>query len=144
MQRPTSPTDALPAPVSWHRYADSLRYVAAGGIAGAVARWGLLLAVGPTWAAQTVVGINGAGSLILGVLIGLRHTRRGHQRISTNVFLLLGGGFCGAFTTFSTYAVQVARALDEGNLGRAAAIAFATAGVAVLGAGIGYRVGSRR
>lgn len=42
--------------------------------------------------------INISGALLLGVLCGLN--------LSGNPYLLLGDGFCGAFTTFSTFSVE--------------------------------------
>jgi CrcB protein len=42
--------------------------------------------------------INITGALLLGILCGLN--------ISGNYYLLLGDGFCGAFTTFSTFSVE--------------------------------------
>lgn len=42
--------------------------------------------------------INIAGAFILGILSGLK--------LNGNAYLLLGDGFCGAFTTFSTFSVE--------------------------------------
>ncbi len=42
--------------------------------------------------------INVTGALLLGVFCGLS--------LSGNVYLLFGDGFCGAFTTFSTFSVE--------------------------------------
>jgi CrcB protein len=41
--------------------------------------------------------INIIGSTILGAVVG--------RQVSSNVSLLVGTGFCGAFTTFSTFSV---------------------------------------
>lgn len=121
----------------------SMRYVAAGGAIGGLARWAVVHAVDDRRAAEAILALNVIGSILLGVLVGLQRTRGGRRRVTTNQFLLVGTGFCGALTTFSTFAVQVATALDDGAIARAAAIGFGTAAVTVVGAGIGYRLGSR-
>ena len=48
--------------------------------------------------------INISGALLLGILCGLN--------LSDNPYLLLGDGFCGAFTTFSTFAVESVRLIQ--------------------------------
>jgi CrcB protein len=84
----------------------------------------------------SVVGtlaVNVAGSAVLGVLLGLRN-------VSPAVLALVGTGFCGTLTTFSTYANDVVRLVEERALPRA--VAYLT-GSLVLGLGaaaVGYAV----
>jgi CrcB protein len=56
--------------------------------------------------------VNVAGSALLGLLLGLRD-------VSPAVLALVGTGFCGALTTFSTFGGDVVRLLEERTLGRA-------------------------
>ena len=58
-----------------------------------------------------------------------------------NQFLAMGAGFTGGFTTFSTFAVDVAEMLDGGRLGDAAVNGAGTALCALVAAGLGYRLG---
>ncbi len=55
--------------------------------------------------------VNILGSFILGFLI---HTT---SRMEKDYFLLLTSGFCGGFTTFSTFSVENIHYLTEGNIG---------------------------
>lgn len=84
-----------------------------GGAAGANARYwvGLWFRAQP-WAQQFTWGtfvINLSGSLLLGVVSALFRDRAGPG------FLLLGTGFCGGFTTFSTFSLEVAEAIQKGR-----------------------------
>jgi fluoride exporter len=54
--------------------------------------------------------INVTGSFVLGVITGLV-LDHGFPR---NVRLVLGVGFCGAYTTFSTFTFETVRLLEEG------------------------------
>jgi CrcB protein len=58
------------------------------------------------------LAVNVLGSAVLGVLLGLRH-------VSPAVLALVGTGFCGALTTFSTYANDVVRLVEERAVARA-------------------------
>ena len=85
--------------------------VALGSAGGGVARWliggwlqrmagGAPPAVFPT---GTLV-VNASGSFVLGVL-GAALTRSGDPRVDAT-WLLLGVGFCGGYTTFSTFSLD--------------------------------------
>lgn len=60
--------------------------------------------------------INVSGSFVLGLItgLGLYHAFPGDAR------LVLGTGFCGAYTTFSTFAFETVRLAGEGRVGAAA------------------------
>ncbi|WP_222195763.1 fluoride efflux transporter FluC [Modestobacter italicus] len=69
--------------------------------------------------------VNVAGSALLGVLLGLRD-------VSPAVLALVGTGFCGTLTTFSTFGTDVVRLVEERAVLRA--LAYLTGSV-VLGLG---------
>lgn len=113
--------------------------VALGGAAGAYARWRVALAapVGAGAFPTTTFLINVAGAALLGYLVGRIPVRDSR---SEAVRLALGTGVLGGFTTFSTYAVEVARRLPHhGGTAVAYALASVLAGVtaAVVGLAIG-------
>lgn len=53
--------------------------------------------------------INVIGSFILGLLTGLVL----HNEASGNLLLIIGTGFCGGFTTFSTAMFEAVRLIEE-------------------------------
>jgi len=77
--------------------------------------------------------VNVTGSLVLGVTAGLV---RGTT--SSWVFALVGTGFCGALTTFSTFSFETVRLAEEGCMIRAAVNAFASVAVALGLCAAGY------
>lgn len=110
--------------------------VAAGGAVGTLLRWRVGVAVRPESFSILVVNIVGAG--LLGFLVGRVPVRGGR---SEAVRLALGTGVLGGFTTFSAYAVEVARRLDDDPSG-GFAYALAMVAVSVMAAVVGIAVGA--
>ena len=55
--------------------------------------------------------VNLVGSFVLGTVVGVAS----HQMLNENVRLGVAVGFCGAFTTFSTFAAELAGLVNEGK-----------------------------
>jgi CrcB protein len=90
-----------------------------GGAIGALVRAGLVEAVGggaPGWPWVTF-GVNVVGAFLLGYFVTRLQER---LPLSTYKRPLLGTGFCGALTTFSTMQVELLKMLDAGRVGVAA------------------------
>jgi fluoride exporter len=106
-----------------------LAFVVAGA-AGAAARFVVDGVVTERMTGRFVWGtliINVTGSLLLGLLtgLGLDHSFPRTPRI------VLGTGFCGAYTTFSTFTFETVRLLEEGASAQAV---WNLAGTVVAGA----------
>lgn len=91
-----------------------------GGAAGALLRVGLVEALGggaPAWPWATFLA-NVAGAFALGYF-----ATRLQERLPLSTYRrpLLGTGFCGALTTFSTMQVELLKMLDADRYGLAAA-----------------------
>lgn len=56
--------------------------------------------------------VNVLGSLVLGFVLGLTLK---NQHYNSSIILLFGVGFCGGFTTFSTFAVENQAFLRTGD-----------------------------
>lgn len=82
------------------------------------------------WGTLTV---NVAGSLVLGVLLGLSAV----HVLPPWAYALVGTGFCGALTTFSTFSFETLRLLEEGSPLEAAGnvVVSLVAGMAAASAG---------
>ena len=78
-----------------------------------------------------------AGSLVLGVVLG-RSTGS-----SQKTKLLVGTGFCGALTTFSTFAVDVVQLCEASRFGAAAGCVAATNVGSIAAAAAGYMAAKR-
>jgi CrcB protein len=103
-----------------------------GGSLGAIARVAMaewLPHSGGEWPWATFT-VNIIGTLLLGYF-----ATRLQERLPVSAYRrpLLGTGFCGALTTFSTVQIELLRMLDSGRAGLAAAYAAASI-VAGLGA----------
>ena len=93
-------------------------FVGLGGFFGASLRYLL----GKAASSQSVIpaatlAINIFGSFMIGVL-SLFSERHGLSRHS--VILMLQAGFCGGFTTFSTFSLETFALISQGKMGHAA------------------------
>lgn len=103
--------------------------VAAGGAAGALARYGLGVLAPSIW---TIAAINVAGSFGLGLLLGAPW--------SAPVRDGLGIGLLGGFTTFSTFSLQAVLEAEDGRAGAATAYVLASVLGSLAAAYAGYRL----
>lgn len=115
--------------------------VAAGATAGAGARWAVAEGFpepdGWPW---PVFVVNVVGSLVLGVVLA-RTRHRTDDATSDRLRLLIGTGFCGALTTFATFAVEVAEFLRDGRATLGLGYLAASVVVGLAAFVIGHRVG---
>jgi CrcB protein len=114
--------------------------VAAGGLVGAPSRYLLDRAISSRTVSDRPWGtfvINLTGSLLLGFLTGL--TMTGH--LSDVGKALLGTGFCGAYTTFSTFTFESVRLLEDGRIVDAMGNVVISAAVGLAAAAAGLAIG---
>jgi fluoride exporter len=107
--------------------ARELAAVFAGGVLGALARAGLGQALPHARGAWpwATFAVNIAGAALLGYLV-----TRLQERLPLSAYRrpLLGSGFCGALTTFSTMQVELLQMLDHGRDALAGGYAAASIG----------------
>jgi len=108
--------------VSW------IALVGFGGVAGAVARH--LVEATVVSELRDTLAVNVLGSLLLGAVMA--------APVGEGATLLVGVGFCGAFTTFSTFALETVLLADRGEGRQAAGFAVAN----LVGAVAAVLVGS--
>ncbi len=111
-----------------------------GGGLGAVARFLLDSVVRSRYPDRPGLGtslINVTGSFILGLFAGLIAA----HVVEPAWYLVIGTGFFGGYTTFSTASFETVRLAQSGRLGYALRQALATAALALLCAIAGYALG---
>ncbi len=120
----------------------TLALIGAGGALGALARYGVVLAVAATLGSSSLLPwgtllVNVIGSLAIGVLVGTLSETATMQAIA-RPFLIVG--FLGAFTTFSAFSMETLSLLESGRLG--AALVYTTLSVVtcVAAAWVGMRM----
>ena len=91
-----------------------LMCVAVGGAFGALARYGLGRVVhsGADAFPRATFAINVIGAFVLGAFLTIVHVRRVAARLARPLFAI---GFLGAFTTFSTMAVETVTLVKDGH-----------------------------
>jgi fluoride exporter len=105
--------------------------VGLGGIIGTLCRFYLgrwvVIKTGTSFPWGTWV-INLTGSLILGMLFAL-HNR---EALTDEIWWLLGVGFCGAYTTFSTFGYEVQQLIEKKHVIAAAIYMLSSIGLGLL------------
>lgn len=115
-----------------------LMTVGFGGAAGSIVRY---LLSGGILARQTLLGfpagtftVNAAGSLLIGILL--------EASVSETLGWLLIVGFCGGFTTFSTFSADTVRLLRAGCYNAAAIYVALSVAVCIVFAALGMWIGT--
>ena len=113
-------------------------YVAVGSAVGGVARYLLGAFIqqraGPSFPTGTLV-VNVSGSFLLGLL--LRYAL-GSEAISAELRAMLTIGFCGGYTTFSTFSFETAVLLEEGQHARAGLYILASVVLSLVAMWLGF------
>ena len=115
-----------------------LMTVGFGGAAGSIVRY---LLSGGILAGQTLLGfpagtftVNASGSLLIGILL--------EASVSETLGWLLIVGFCGGFTTFSTFSADTVRLLRAGCYNAAAVYVALSVAVCIVFAALGMWIGT--
>ena len=125
MPQPSTPaTGQLSLPQDLHE----LALVALGAVPGAVLRWQVAAHLH-----DNDVIVNVLGAFILGLLVGLP--------IRPKRQLLIGIGFCGSLTTFSSWMVHCVTFISQGDWLAALGLIGLTLGLGVGAAGLGVLLG---
>lgn len=117
--------------------------IAAGGALGAVARYGVGIWAAGRWGSAFPWGtflINVSGSLLLGLFSAWSVRRVG---LPTELRLFFAVGFCGAYTTFSTFALDTITLGQAHQFSASLTNALLTNAVCLAAAALGVFVGGR-
>lgn len=115
--------------------------VMVGGALGAAARYGVGRLCANITMANLPAGtfaVNIVGCFVLGFLTAFGES---HTAIPRGVLLMLTGGFCGAFTTFSTFSGETIKLLEEGQWASALTYVAASLVLGLLFFVLGKNVG---
>jgi CrcB protein len=116
-----------------------LLVVMVGGALGSLARYLIALAAAPYSQALPLgtIGINILGSFIIG-LFGTLTLAHGRFPVAENVRLFVMVGFCGGFTTFSSFSLQTLDLLRSGATTRALINIFASVVLCIAAVAAGH------
>lgn len=117
--------------------------VGLGGFLGANARYWLGLWMTGKWGAQfpwATFAINVSGSFVLGLLLAYL-AARAELAAGPTLQLLIGVGFLGAYTTFSTFEYDNLQLLMTGQWFRALLNALGSLAAGLVAAGLGVLLG---
>ena len=142
-----------PAPRPLHLRLSAVELVFVGGLGGTglrylIEEWCPTRGVSWPWA---TFGINIAGAFILGAILEVLALLGSDSGWRRNLRVFLGTGFCGAFTTYSTFALETTQLGHHGAPGTAFAYGVSSivlgligawAGIAIAGLVVGNRGGA--
>ena len=93
-------------------------FVAIGAIFGALSRFYIAKLVeslfGQEWQFLGTFFVNVSGCLIIAYIFTM--VRENIRIIAPELGLMIATGFCGSYTTFSTYSLEVNKFLEQGNV----------------------------
>ena len=115
----------------------TLLVIAAGGAIGSVCRYLMVDVVQKLAHSAFPIGtltVNIVGSLIVGLLSGYIMNMQAHPMIRPALIV----GFCGGFTTFSTFSFETFGLIDGGEWGRAMLYVVSSVIACVGGAALGF------
>ena len=117
-----------------------LACVAVGGTLGALARYGVgrVVHVSPDGFPRATFAINLSGAFVLGCFLTFVHERPWPARYVRPLFAI---GFLGAFTTFSTMAVETVTLVKDGSVGLGVEYLLTSVALGVLVCALGVRAG---
>ena len=113
-----------------HVELNELLLVAIGAVPGALLRWQVAVQL-----QDRDVLVNVLGAAVLGLLAGLPRAPR--------LQLLVGIGFCGSVTTFSSWMMNAVKLIAAGELPEAIGLIGITLGLGLGAAALGYVLGLR-
>lgn len=116
----------------------ALVWIALGGAAGSVVRALAALALPSRFPWATLL-VNVSGSLLIGWLMA--RLGPAESAFALRARALLVTGFCGGFTTFSTFSWQTLDQMNEGRWAAAAANVCLSVGLCLLAVWLGFRWG---
>ena len=114
--------------------------VGAGGAVGAVCRYLMsLVRFEGNFPLMTFL-TNFAGAVIIGMIVALAAER---TAMTPNTVLFFETGFCGGFTTFSTFSLETMKLIEERHLATAAVYAAGSLIFCVAGVWLGQQIVQR-
>ncbi len=119
-------------------------YVIVGGALGSLARyavsvWALPVSRDLPWG---TIGINIVGSFIIG-FFGTLTLAQGRYPVAENIRLFVMVGFCGGFTTFSSFSLQTLDLIRGGAMLRAGANIALSVALCVAAVALGHLIAAQ-
>jgi fluoride exporter len=117
----------------------ALIFVAFGGALGSMARYGLGQLLQNTWNGAFPMAtwiVNILGSTLIGAIAAVA-AYKGWQAAHP-VWLVAGIGFCGGFTTFSTFSLEAYQLIRQGQIAPAGYYMFGSTLFCLIGTWVGY------